>query len=304
MSREIVVTHLRRLSLDDGPGWRTTVFLKGCPLACVWCHNPENIRTRPQPIFSAERCLACGDCIRACGASALGEKAPPAIAVEACTGCGDCASACDTTALRVAGGRYAPGALARALLEDRIFHETSGGGVTFSGGEPTMQLDGVAEVAALLKRERVHLAVQTAGTFRWDAFRDALLPHLDLVFFDLKLLDPDLHRRYTGSDNAVILDNFARLCADGRVQVIPRVPLVPGVTATTDNLVAIARFVRRCGGRAIELLPYNPAGITKRRALGMPAVAALPEASMSPSDERRVHSELSEAWRGAIAPVA
>jgi pyruvate formate lyase activating enzyme len=162
------------------------------------------------------------------------------------------------------GRRYDVTELVRVLLRDEKYYQCSGGGVTFSGGEPTLAADFLSPVLDGLRSHGVHVAIQTAGTFRWQEFADLLLPGIDLVYFDLKLFDPTAHRRHTGLANTGILENFVRLCEQTSVEVVPRIPLVPGITDTPENLAAIEVFLtgRRC--HRLERLPYNPAGPAKR----------------------------------------
>jgi pyruvate formate lyase activating enzyme len=238
---EPLVAHVRRFALDDGPGIRATVFLKGCPLACAWCHNPECISPGPEPAPGP-------------GREVVGE----ALAVEA---------------------------LVALLLRDRTFFEVSGGGVTLSGGEPTFHLGYAAAVARALRREGVHVALQTCGEFDLAAFRAELLPSVDLVLFDLKLADDAAHRAWTGRGNARIRASFRALAAElppGRL--VARVPLVPGVTATPANLSALGALVREAGVPHV-LLPWNPGALAKRRARGEAPHPALPERLLSPAEE-------------------
>jgi pyruvate formate lyase activating enzyme len=271
-----LVFDIRRFALDDGPGIRTTVFLKGCPLACLWCHNPESIRPEAEIVFHRQLCLGCGECATACPRGALCPEGPDRIDRRLCAACGACAEACPATALRVVGSHFPPSELLRLLLRDRSFFETSGGGVTFSGGEPALHPDYLSQVLTGLKHQGISTAIQTCGLFDYAAFRERILPLVDLIFFDLKLADPGRHRRYTGRDNAVILSNFRRLAAEARHRLRPRVPLVPGITATPENLAQIAAQLKELGFSACELLSCHSGGIAKRRALGESASPLLP----------------------------
>jgi pyruvate formate lyase activating enzyme len=270
-----LVLGLRRFALDDGPGIRTTVFLKGCPLACAWCHNPEAISPQREVTFHAGLCVRCGECEEACPAGAVDRRVPGRIDRRRCDGCGRCADACPSTALRTAGEDMSVEALTAGLLRDRPFFEASGGGATLSGGEPTMHLGYVAAVARALKREGIHVVIQTCGVFDLERFRAELLPWVDLVHFDLKLADPEAHRRHTGSGNDRIVENFRALARETPERVVPRVPLVPGITATRDNLSALGQLVRASGCARHELLPWNPAASAKRALLGEEVAPAL-----------------------------
>ncbi len=262
-----VIFHLRRFALDDGPGIRTTVFLKGCPLACIWCHNPESVKVDREIAFYPQLCLRCGDCASVCPTGAIADE-PERLDRTRCLACGSCADACPATALKSVGMHYPVDKLVELLLRDRIFYETSGGGVTFSGGEPTLHMDYLGAVLQKLKGCGIHTAIQTCGMFDLSDFRKKVLPYLDLIFYDLKIMDPRLHVKYTGKDNRVILQNFTDLMKESSEKVQPRVALVPGITATTGNVKKVAGFLKRVGCADCEALPYNPGGIAKRAALG------------------------------------
>ena len=261
-------------TLDDGPGIRTTVFLKGCPLSCVWCHNPESIKSGPEVAFHANLCIACGDCEKACPERAIDLKDADRIDRAGCTACGKCVQACPTTALKTVGRYYSVDNLIERLHDDQAFYQTSNGGVTFSGGEPTLYTDYVGEVMKGLKAQGIHIAIQTSGMFSLHDFETKLLPYIDLVFYDIKLFDPDKHKAFVGRGNGQILDNFTALAKGTEVEIIPRVPLVPDITATRDNLARIDNFLKgkRCG--KCEFLPYNSGGAPKRMALGSVAAEA------------------------------
>jgi pyruvate formate lyase activating enzyme len=243
-----LIFRIRRFSLDDGPGIRTTIFFKGCPLACSWCHNPEGIPSEPRVLIQESRCIHCGDCFEAC----------PRNGETPCLVCGKCIEACPSGARSVCGTHYSVKALVPLLLKDRAFWEGSGGGVTLSGGEPTLDLDYAGRLARCLKASGVHVALETCGHFAWEHFRERLLPFVDLVFYDLKLIDPVEHRKHTGVGNAVILTNLARLQEAGGPKVIVRTPLVSGITDGLANLVGIREFLQRVGVHDHRLLPFNP----------------------------------------------
>jgi pyruvate formate lyase activating enzyme len=263
-----LIFNIHRFALDDGPGIRTTVFMKGCPLACRWCHNPESIRPGKEIAFERERCIRCGECETVCPEDAIDSASPGRIVRARCTACGMCADVCPTTALKLVGQHYPVDELVELLLRDVFLYQTSQGGVTFSGGEPTLHMDYVARVMGELKRHDIHLVLQTSGMFDLRDFREKLLPHLDLIHYDLKLMDPPLHRRYTGRSNSRILRNFAALSRQEKVRIIARTPLVPGVTATEANLTAIDAFLRGLGVTEHLLLPYNSGGASKGISLG------------------------------------
>ena len=265
MSAPLVVD-IKRNALDDGPGIRTVVFFKGCPLDCAWCQNPEALSADAEVQREAERCLACGACTLSCPET----RARPVGHVEIgrCRVCGACVQACPSGARRVVGTEYTVPQLTERLLRDRAFFVRSGGGVTLSGGEPTLHSEFVGRVAVGLRHKGVPVLLQTCGLFRWDRFERYLLPHLSTIYFDLKLLEPAAHRRYTGRGNRRIRENFERLVASGFKDLLPRVPLVPGVTDGEDNLKGIAGFLAGLDCKRVALLAYNPLWVKKASTQG------------------------------------
>lgn len=279
---------LHRFAQDDGPGIRTTVFMKGCPLSCCWCHNPEAMRPEPEVAFYPDRCILCGSCKAVCPEGAILVDPAPRIDRSRCTACGVCAASCPSTAIRVIGKAYSPAALLENLLRDRCFFETSGGGVTFSGGEPTLWMEYLGTTLRALKSAGLHTAIQTCGMFDYPMFALEILPFVDQIMFDIKFIDAAEHRRYTGRDNRIILENFRCLTRDAAGKVLPRVPLVPTITATPGNLTAIASLLADLGYRRCDLLPYVPAGIDKRRAIGMAVPPHLPVLPLPFDEENRL----------------
>ena len=193
MQRPLVAT-IKRNSLDDGPGIRSTVFFKGCPLSCVWCHNPECLRARPELVFQAERCIACGACIQSCPHGAFGERSPGATDRDRCQLCGTCLDECPSGAREIVGQSYGARELVELLQQDRSFFRNSGGGVTFSGGEPTLYPEYLAEVARMLREGGTQVLLETCGDFPWEPFDRLLRPLLDRIWIDLKIVDDEQHR--------------------------------------------------------------------------------------------------------------
>ncbi len=266
--RRPLIANIHHFALDDGPGLRTTVFFKGCPLSCLWCHNPESMSSSREIAFYPKLCIQCGDCMKVCSEDAIQLDTTERILREKCSVCGRCAEICPARALRIIGAYYSAGELVEILMKDRIFYETSNGGVTFSGGEPTLYADYAGEVMKELKKNLIHIAIQTSGMFDMYEFQAKLLPYIDLIYYDIKLFDSEGHRKYTGSGNTRILENFIYLIKLSNVKIIPRVPLVPNITATTENLTQLAAFFSNAGCLTYELLPYNSGGIAKRHSLG------------------------------------
>lgn len=266
-----LVANTQRFSLDDGPGIRTTVFLKGCDLRCLWCHNPECIGVEAQVQFDAGSCGGCGQCAAVCPQNALiGDARSGKIKLlrERCAACGACAKVCPSAALSMAGERIAAGELVRTLLHDVPFYQKTGGGVTFSGGEPLMQIGFCVEALHLLREHGVHTAIDTAGLVEWSAFEQAL-PLTELFLFDIKAADERLHRRLTQRGNDAILRNFKRLCERG-ARVWVRIPLVKGLNDSESEIESMIALIRNNKNvERVELLPYHKYGEGKYALLGM-----------------------------------
>ncbi len=267
-TRRPLIVDIKRDSREDGPGIRTVVFFKGCPLRCAFCQNPEGQETGPEIAFAEERCIRCGECVKACPRAAIALENCDRIDRTKCDGCGQCAVVCRGGALRTIGTYWPVEKLAETLLRDVAFYRHSGGGVTLSGGECTMFPGYVADLLRRLKARNIHVAIETSGYFEWKVFSCKVLPHLDMVLFDLKLADRAESIRYLGQSNETILNNLRRLLAQDTVAVRARTPLIPGITDRYGNLAAIVDFLRSAGAHNVSLLPYNPLGLAMYRRLG------------------------------------
>jgi pyruvate formate lyase activating enzyme len=263
-----LVVDIKRNSLDDGPGIRSVVFFKGCPLRCRWCQNPETLSRGPQIQREAKRCASCGACFEACP-EAIARPASEPETREGCGLCGACVEACPTSSRRIVGTQYELVELVEVLSRDEPFYRRSGGGVTLSGGEPALYPEHVGLLAASLASRGIHVLLETSGHFDWSLFEEHLLPHLGAIYFDLKIADPEAHKVHTGVDNRRIHENLGRLARAGFDELLVRFPLVPGITDSDDNLRAVAELAREHGLRELRLLPYNPLWIAKRLSLGM-----------------------------------
>ncbi len=281
-----IVFDIQRYSLHDGPGLRTNVFLKGCGLDCRWCSNPEAKKPRPEVAFFDRKCFLCGDCIPSCPESAIALKDGQ---IEwdrlRCEQSGRCVQVCPAHAFVTIGETMTAGAVLAEVLRDAPFYQQNGG-LTLTGGEPTLQAEFAEAILRLAKMEGVHTAIETCGAVRWENIA-RLLPHLDLVLFDLKHTDPQVHRWFTGASNALILENLRRAAQSG-ANVIVRVPLIPGFNADEQSLAGIAGFVQSLQGvRSIHVLAYHTLGKSKYHALRIPY-------AMEPYPPMRL--EEAEAW--------
>ncbi len=286
-TRRPLIVDLKRDSREDGPGIRTVVFFKGCPLRCAFCHNPEAQEAGSEIAFAEERCLRCGECARACPRAAIDLGYRARIDRSKCDGCGQCAEVCRGGALRAIGTYWPVNELAEALLRDVSFYRHSGGGVTLSGGECTMFPGYVADLLWQLKKRNVHVAIETSGYFNWEIFSHKILPRLNLVLFDLKLADREQSIRYLGQSNQTILTNLRRLLAQDVVEVQVRIPMIPGITDGCGNLAALVGILRAAGARSVSLLPYNPLGLAMYPRLGR-TVPDLPADFNKPSREQEL----------------
>ena len=272
MSSSGIIFDIKRFAVHDGPGTRTTVFFKGCPLSCWWCHNPESQASEPQLVTHPQRCLEnCSDCLSVCPPKALSGRGPQ-ITVEGdrCCLCGKCAQACPAEALALIGRSMTEEEVMAEIAKDRLFYDQSGGGATFSGGEPLAQSDFLIALLAACRRQGIRTALDTCGHTPWETLQE-VAGLVDLFLYDLKLIDERRHAAVTGVGNGLILDNLARLAAlaPGRVQA--RLPLIPGITDDQKNLKAVAAFLGRLKTiREVALLNYHRGGRQKYRKISLP----------------------------------
>lgn len=264
------IFNIQRFSTEDGPGIRTTVFLKGCPLSCLWCSNPESQKIGRQLAHNDALCDQCGRCVTACSRQAI-ELAGTGIRVnrDLCDNCGDCVEVCGPRSLRMIGDDKSVDEVVDEVLRDRHYYRSSRGGVTCSGGEPLQQAPFVAELFRRCHEAGLHTTLDTTGHGSSKGLQ-AVLRHTDLVLFDLKMMADALHRRTTGITNRQIHRN-ARIIADSHAQMIIRVPLIPGVSDTDENVSATARFVKDLRpGLVVNVLPYHRFGMNKYNMLDLP----------------------------------
>ena len=256
-------------------------------MRCLWCQNPESIDTAPEIGFYPASCIESGECVNVCKRDACQIENRWRINREKCDRCGDCAKVCPGRGLRQIGNFYTAEELVSILLRDRAFYEASGGGITLSGGEPTFHMEYISSVLQELKIHGIHTAIQTNGFFEWSEFKAKVLNWIDLIMFDVKLADPKEHMKYTGQKNRLILENFTRLLKERPKDTIPRIPLIPGITATTRNLEAISELFQGLKVTRCSLLPYNPTGISKAENIGKSVPSILSRHMMTPSEEEK-----------------
>jgi glycyl-radical enzyme activating protein len=261
-----LVSDFQRFSINDGPGIRTIVFLKGCPLHCVWCSNPETVSSRPEIMFIPHNCIGCGRCLKECPHNSIHvlEEGEKQVDREKCVlpECGKCQRICNANAINISG-RYLTVLEVMAVLErDREFYERTGGGVTFSGGEPFAQPQFLRELARTAKARNLHTAVETCGFVTWETIR-SVLDFMDLVLYDIKHMDPERHIRGTGVPNELILENMKRINSAG-ISIRARLPLIPGYNDSVENIRATAAFIAGLSNlEALDILPYHRMGEPK-----------------------------------------
>lgn len=282
------------MSIHDGPGIRTTVFFKGCPLNCLWCSNPESQKVEKEVACFQSRCVTCGYCAEVCPKGLIEAQPPFEITNrEECDLCEICVKECCTNAKKVVGEDYTVDELLKEIMKDKSFYDSSGGGVTFSGGEPLMQSAFLKEILAACRENGVHAAIETTGMTDTDSLIETAAL-LDLIFYDVKHMDDETHRDITGVSNERIIANLAAL-AKAHDNIVVRIPVIPGINDSTENLRKTADYAASLNIPSIELLPYHNLGEVKYGQLGREYALA---DTQKPSEERM--NALADEMRNAV----
>lgn len=267
---EGIITDIQRFSLKDGPGIRTTVFFQGCNMTCAWCHNPETISRKSALMLYKENCIQCGKCLKQCASGALSVNGTQVhVDRSLCVSCGACTQVCYARALVMSGRRMTIEDVMAEILQDEDYYRNSGGGVTLSGGEVFLQFDFAYDLLRRCKKKQIATAIESNLNVSWNQI-EKLLPIVDLVMCDIKLLDSKRHNEWTGVGNKLILDNIRQL-AQCQIPMIVRTPVIPGINQSEDDILTIARFINELKGNILcyELLNFNPLGDAKYKGLGM-----------------------------------
>ena len=271
MQKTPLILDIKGNSLDDGPGIRTVIFFKGCPLSCVWCHNPESKKAGAEISFDQTECVGCDTCIESCSENALDRKNPFFIDRARCTLCAACVENCPSGALSMVGKTMHIEDIVAMAVKDKPFYKNSNGGATLSGGEPTLHMDFLSDLLKRFKDEGIHTLLETCGFFEFESFKKKILPYIDTIYYDIKIHDPDVHKQFCGVKNDLILKNFSKLntlSAENGFELLPRTPLIPNITANGKNLSEIANFLKTQGVSQTRLLAYNPLWHDKNEKIG------------------------------------
>jgi pyruvate formate lyase activating enzyme len=288
MSKPLVFD-IKRYAINDGPGIRIVVFLKGCNLNCTWCHNPESISDESERMYSTSKCIRCGTCVAVCPEKAIsltheGIITDPLL----CRMSGKCAEVCPTKAIEISGKEISVAEIVQEIEKERVFFDQSGGGVTFSGGEPLLHHKFLIRLLEECGKHGIHRAVDTAGFVNTDTIL-TVARHTDLFLYDLKIMDPEMHRKWVGVTNEKILENL-KVLSDTGARIIIRIPLIGGINDDTENIENTARFVAVLSGekKEVNLLPYHKIAQTKYRKLGRPEDFQLLEEPSKEAQQRAI----------------
>ncbi|MGB2963531.1 MAG: glycyl-radical enzyme activating protein [Anaerolineales bacterium] len=288
-----IIFDFKRFSINDGPGIRTTVFLKGCPLSCAWCHNPESQQFSPELIIRPERCIGCGACLDVCPEGAISTSNNLYFTDrQLCKVCGACVEICFSEAREIIGREMTADEVIKEVLQDQAFFDQSGGGVTFSGGEPLYQPDFLEALLKISKKNKLHTTLDTCGYAHRDVFL-RLLPDIDLVLYDVKIIDDRLHQQYTGVSNNQVKENLSSLVMNDQIVII-RYPVLPGINDSEEQIRKLGEYIKGLKRKIrVDLLPYHELSRDKYRRLGRHFI---PENWRTPSGKemQKIQGNLSE----------
>lgn len=257
-----IISNIQRFSVHDGTGIRTLIFFKGCPMECAWCSNPETQSPHIQVMQTKINCMHCNKCIDICPQNALKLKEGVVISKpQKCDLCGKCEEICPTNNIKLVGMEYSIDELVEIILRDKVFYSRTDGGVTYSGGEPTTQIRFLIELSKKLKSHNINIGIETCGYFNLNDFKK-LLPYLDVIYFDLKVINDEKHKKFTGQSNKVVLNNLKKL-KDIFNNIIIRLPLIPGYTDDDENIYDIINMLKEINIKRIDILPYHRLGAKK-----------------------------------------
>jgi len=263
-----LIFDIQRYSIQDGPGIRTTVFFKGCPLRCAWCQNPESQNAYPELMFGESLCVCCYRCVEACptGATQINDNGEIEIDRMKCRACGECVQVCQSDARRISGKVMSVEEVLGIVKRDELFYRNSGGGVTASGGESTQQPEFLKELFQRCHECGIDTALDTCGYVKWEVL-EPIIEHVDLFLFDIKAIDTELHKRFTGVGNTLILDNARRIATMDKAIII-RVPIIRGYNDSDEHIKAVAEFMQENGLKRLDLMSYQQLGEGKYEQLG------------------------------------
>lgn len=299
----VVIFDIQRSSLHDGPGIRTTVFLKGCPLHCAWCHNPESQKPGRQLKCVFKKCISCGRCVTVCDNKVHSvEEGKHHIQFDKCAVCGSCVKNCPTDALQIVGYQEKITDIVQLALRDRKYYLNTGGGITLSGGEPFLQGENTVALLKEAKKEGLHTCVETSGYAKWEILRDAST-YVDIFLFDYKLTDPAMHRKYIGVDNHLILQNLRNLCDLG-ASIILRCPIIPDINDNDPHLQAITDLSNDYHAiREVNIMPYHDTAVSKIQQIGYAGNTWI-KPSMKKENVRNIHEKLFSMGCTKLNPTA
>ena len=267
--KKALISNIQKFSTEDGPGIRTTVFFKGCPLKCIWCHNPEGIGFYLEIMWDEDKCIRCGECIKKCTNKAIKIVNNYLITdKKMCSRCGRCVDICPEGARELVGKYFTLREIVNEVKKDKIFYDKSGGGVTVSGGEPSLQWGFTRDLLRECKKLGIHTALDTSGYVEWSALKK-ILEFTDLILYDLKLIDEIEHQKYTGAENQLILRNIKKVSKQG-VPIWIRIPIIPKCTDRIENIMALKEIIKKLNNvERIDLLAYHTLGVAKYKRLGL-----------------------------------